>query len=58
MAERDPAQKLRLIVANDDPLARRLVRDALQLADIIVVADATDGREAVELTSITGPMSC
>lgn len=40
---------LRTIVADDDALARRLIRHTLQQADITVVAEATVGREAVEL---------
>lgn len=41
---------LRVILADDDAMSRRLLRDALQDAGIVVIATAANGREAVELS--------
>jgi two-component system, NarL family, response regulator LiaR len=46
---------LRTIVADDDPLVRRLIRDTLQRAEITVIAEASTGREAVELAFFYRP---
>lgn len=48
-------RRLKALVADDDPLARRLVRDALQMAEIVVVAEAANGREAIELATFYRP---
>lgn len=48
--EVDVPGTLRVVVADDDPLARRTIKDALRRTGMRVVADAHDGREAVEYT--------
>src|SRR3954451_15679531 len=40
---------MRVVIADDDSFARRLIKGSLQRAGMVVVAEAADGREAVVL---------
>lgn len=40
----------RAIIVDDDPFARKMIKEALQRAGVIVIAEAHNGRQAVELT--------
>jgi NarL family two-component system response regulator LiaR len=53
--EADEHEPWRAVVADDDALARRTIDELLRRAGIIVVAEANDGREAVELVRFHEP---
>lgn len=40
---------IRVIVADDDPYTRRALRDAVHGGEIVVITEAANGREAIEL---------
>ena len=41
-------ERVRAVVADDDPFARRVIKDALTESGVMIVAEARNGREAVE----------
>jgi DNA-binding NarL/FixJ family response regulator len=43
------SKSVRVLVADDDAFARRMIRDALERADLAVVAEAQNGHDAVRL---------
>jgi NarL family two-component system response regulator LiaR len=51
----DERHSMRVIVADDDPFARRMIKESLQRAGIVVVAEAHNGHQAVELALFYHP---
>jgi NarL family two-component system response regulator LiaR len=49
------SEPMRVIVADDDPFARRMIKESLQRAGIVVVAEAHNGQQAVELALFYRP---
>jgi DNA-binding NarL/FixJ family response regulator len=47
--EKTRDERLRALVADDDPFARRVIKEALTGSGVLVIAEARSGREAVEL---------
>jgi DNA-binding NarL/FixJ family response regulator len=42
-------ERLRAVIADDDPFARRVIKDALTEAGVLIIAEASNGRQAVEM---------
>jgi DNA-binding NarL/FixJ family response regulator len=51
----DEDEPMRVIVVDDDPFARRMIKESLRRAGVIVIAEAHDGRQAVELALFYRP---
>jgi DNA-binding NarL/FixJ family response regulator len=47
--EKGRDERLRAVIADDDPFARRVIKDALTESGVLVIAEARNGRQAVEL---------
>jgi DNA-binding NarL/FixJ family response regulator len=48
-------ETIRIVIADDDPLAQRLLTEALQRGGIAVIAEATTGAELLDLTRFYHP---
>jgi DNA-binding NarL/FixJ family response regulator len=48
-------EPFRAVVADDDAFARRMIKEALAASGVVVIAEALNGREAVELTLFYRP---
>jgi NarL family two-component system response regulator LiaR len=46
---------VRAIIADDDPFARKMIKEALRNAGVVVIAEAHNGRQAVDLARHYNP---
>ena len=53
--DRGESEPMRVIVVDDDPFARRMIKESLRRAGVVVVAEAHNGRQAVELAHFYEP---
>jgi two-component system, NarL family, response regulator LiaR len=51
----EESEPMRVIVVDDDPFARRMIKESLRRAGMVVVAEAHNGRQAVELALFYQP---
>ena len=42
-------ERLRAVIADDDPFARRVIKEVLTAAGVLIIAEASNGRQAVEM---------
>ena len=55
MENESDEETIRIVIADGDPLVRRMLREAVREDGITVVAEATEGVETVELTTFYRP---
>ena len=53
--EHEDGDNIRIVIADGDPLVRRMLRETLSEEGMTVVAEATNGAETVELTTFYRP---
>jgi two-component system LytT family response regulator len=55
LSEREPDGDLRVLVVDDEPLARELLRHMLTAAGAVVVGECTDGLQAIDAIRMLAP---
>jgi len=48
-------ERLRAVIADDDPFARQVIKDVLTAAGVLIIAEARNGHQAVEMALLHRP---